>query len=139
MTLTTVPQYDSDRISVRDGRAVVIGAGMAGLLAARVLTNAFDEVTILERDSFPEEPVARRGVPQGRHVHVMLLAGKATLEDTCSRTTGRTCSRPAHIRCHTTPRRGRSTSNWYAAGSTGSMVSNCDRDASSSTTSPTMR
>lgn len=80
MSLVTVPQYDSTRITERGGHAVVVGAGMAGLLATRVLADAFDEVTILERDPAPDEPVARRGVPQGRHIHVMLEAGRATLE-----------------------------------------------------------
>ena len=81
MTLATVPQYDSNRLTERGGRAVVVGAGMAGLLAARVLGDAFEEVTVLERDSVPDEPVARRGVPQGCHTHVMMEAGRATLED----------------------------------------------------------
>jgi 2-polyprenyl-6-methoxyphenol hydroxylase-like FAD-dependent oxidoreductase len=81
MTLATVPQYDSDRLTERSGHAVVVGAGMAGLLAARVLADAFDEVTVLERDPAPDTPVTRRGVPQGRHIHVMLEAGRATLED----------------------------------------------------------
>lgn len=81
MTVATVPQYDTDQMSVWGEHAVVVGAGMDGLLAARVLADAFDEVTVIERDSVPDEPVARRGVPQGRHIHVMLVAGKVTLED----------------------------------------------------------
>jgi 2-polyprenyl-6-methoxyphenol hydroxylase-like FAD-dependent oxidoreductase len=81
MSLGSVPQYNSTRLTERDGHAVVVGAGMAGLLAARVLADAFDEVTVLERDSAPNEPVARRGVPQGRHIHVMMEPGRATLED----------------------------------------------------------
>ncbi|WP_277552437.1 FAD-dependent oxidoreductase [Halobaculum limi] len=62
-------------------QAAVIGAGMAGLLAARVLADAFDEVTVIEKDTFPDEASPRRGVPQGRHIHVMLEAGRSTLED----------------------------------------------------------
>lgn len=81
MTLATVPRYDRTRVPARGGRAVVLGAGIAGLLAARVLADEFEEVTIVERDPLPDEPVARRGVPQARHVHVMLEAGRATLED----------------------------------------------------------
>lgn len=53
---------------------------MAGLLAARVLSDAFEAVTVVERDEFPTEPVPRRGVPQSRHIHVLLEAGRATLE-----------------------------------------------------------
>ena len=54
---------------------------MAGLLAARVLADGYDRVTLIERDPLPEEPVTRRGVPQGRHIHALLEAGRATLED----------------------------------------------------------
>lgn len=81
MSLATVPQYDSNRMSKQGERVVVIGAGMAGLLAARVLADVFDEVVVLERDPLPDESTVRRGIPQGRHIHVMLEAGRATLED----------------------------------------------------------
>ncbi|WP_251341603.1 NAD(P)/FAD-dependent oxidoreductase [Haloplanus halophilus] len=80
MTLATAPGYDADRVTARGDHAVVVGAGVAGLLAARVLADAFDAVTVLERDPPPAGPVARRGVPQARHIHVMLEAGRATLE-----------------------------------------------------------
>jgi 2-polyprenyl-6-methoxyphenol hydroxylase-like FAD-dependent oxidoreductase len=60
---------------------VVVGASMAGLLTARVLADYFQTVTVIERDTFPDEPIARRGVPQGRHIHLLLPAGRATLED----------------------------------------------------------
>jgi 2-polyprenyl-6-methoxyphenol hydroxylase-like FAD-dependent oxidoreductase len=54
---------------------------MAGLLTARILADSHREVTVIERDPTPAEPIARRGVPQGRHVHLLLEAGRATLED----------------------------------------------------------
>lgn len=56
-------------------RAVVMGAGMAGLLAARVLADHVDEVVVLDRDVLPDEPVSRRGIPQGRHLHTLLPGG----------------------------------------------------------------
>jgi 2-polyprenyl-6-methoxyphenol hydroxylase-like FAD-dependent oxidoreductase len=62
-------------------RAVVAGASMAGLLAARALSVHFDQVTIVERDELPRGPEARKGVPQGRHVHVLLLRGHSVLEN----------------------------------------------------------
>ena len=37
-------------------QALVIGGSMAGLLAARVLADHFSQVTILERDRFPDGP-----------------------------------------------------------------------------------
>jgi 2-polyprenyl-6-methoxyphenol hydroxylase-like FAD-dependent oxidoreductase len=59
---------------------VVIGGSIAGLLAARVLSAHFKRVTLVERDTFPDRPAYRNGVPQSRHLHVLLLKGKAILE-----------------------------------------------------------
>ncbi len=64
-----------------DGRAVVIGGSMGGLLAARALSGYFQHVTVLERDSFPEPDGPRKGVPQGRHAHGLLARGREALED----------------------------------------------------------
>jgi 2-polyprenyl-6-methoxyphenol hydroxylase-like FAD-dependent oxidoreductase len=63
-----------------DRHAVVIGGSVAGLLAARTLSASFQRVTVLDRDALPTEPVARRGVPQGRHVHGLTARGAAGLE-----------------------------------------------------------
>ena len=54
---------------------MVVGAGMAGLLAARVLADHFDRVTVLDRDRLPDGPTMRAGVPQGRHLHTLLPGG----------------------------------------------------------------
>lgn len=51
------------------GHAVVLGASMAGLLAARVLADHYDQVFVVERDVLPLGAQPRRGVPQGRLVH----------------------------------------------------------------------
>jgi NADPH-dependent 2,4-dienoyl-CoA reductase/sulfur reductase-like enzyme len=61
--------------------AIVIGGGMAGLLATRVLSERYQQVTLIERDRYPAEPIFRAGVPQGRHAHVLLAKGQALLED----------------------------------------------------------
>jgi 2-polyprenyl-6-methoxyphenol hydroxylase-like FAD-dependent oxidoreductase len=55
--------------------AVVIGGSIAGLLAARVLTDHFRTVTIVERDRLPFAPAARTGAPQSAHQHVLLQRG----------------------------------------------------------------
>jgi len=55
--------------------AVVIGASMSGLLAARVLADFYDQVTVFDRDLLPELPEHRRGVPQGEHGHLLLPRG----------------------------------------------------------------
>jgi 2-polyprenyl-6-methoxyphenol hydroxylase-like FAD-dependent oxidoreductase len=62
-------------------RAVVLGAGMGGLLAARVLADFFETVTVVERDVLPDDPAVRQGVPQGRHVHVLLARGAQILDE----------------------------------------------------------
>ncbi len=81
MTLATVPRYDDTQVSERGGRAVVLGASMAGLFAARVLADGYESVTVVERDPLPDDPEPRRGVPQSSHPHVLLEAGRATIED----------------------------------------------------------
>jgi 2-polyprenyl-6-methoxyphenol hydroxylase-like FAD-dependent oxidoreductase len=60
--------------------AVVIGAGMAGLLAAHVLTGHFRKVTLVDRDRFPDQPGFRKGVPQSRHTHLLLGLGLTSME-----------------------------------------------------------
>ncbi|MGG7575712.1 NAD(P)/FAD-dependent oxidoreductase [Streptomyces sirii] len=62
------------------GQAVVIGAGIAGLLAARVLTDAYKRVVVLEQDTLPDTPRQRPGVPQGHHVHGLTAHGAALIE-----------------------------------------------------------
>ena len=59
--------------------AVVIGASIAGLLAGRVLSDHFERVTLIERDWLSAGVEARKGVPQGRHIHGLLKKGEAIL------------------------------------------------------------
>lgn len=60
--------------------AVVIGGSMAGLMAARVLSDHFDRVTIIERDKLPDAAEYRAGVPQARHLHVLLAHGREIIQ-----------------------------------------------------------
>ena len=62
-------------------QALVLGGSMAGLLTARTLSDFYDTVTVVERDELKEVSVDRRGVPQGRHIHGLLLRGAHALED----------------------------------------------------------
>jgi 2-polyprenyl-6-methoxyphenol hydroxylase-like FAD-dependent oxidoreductase len=55
--------------------AIVLGGSITGLLAARVLSDHFGQVTVIERDALPSAPVARKGVPQSRHLHGFLAGG----------------------------------------------------------------
>src|SRR5690606_37195408 len=65
---------------MKNGTAVVIGGSIAGSCAARVLADHFERVVVLDRDAFPQGPLGRPGVPQGRHVHTLLARGCAELE-----------------------------------------------------------
>jgi len=60
--------------------ALVIGSSMAGMLAARALADHFERVTIAERDIFPAGAEPRKGLPQARHVHILLMKGQECLE-----------------------------------------------------------
>lgn len=61
--------------------AVVLGGSLAGLLAARVLSEHFDRVTLIERDAYPETAEVRKCIPQANHVHGLLLRGRQVLEE----------------------------------------------------------
>jgi 2-polyprenyl-6-methoxyphenol hydroxylase-like FAD-dependent oxidoreductase len=61
--------------------AVVLGASMGGMLAARVLADFYQTVTVVERDVLPDDPTNRRGVPQGRHVHALLRRGGQIIDE----------------------------------------------------------
>jgi 2-polyprenyl-6-methoxyphenol hydroxylase-like FAD-dependent oxidoreductase len=62
-------------------RAVVVGAGMGGLPASRVLADFFEHVVVVERDTLPLDATRRVGIPQGRHTHVLLAGGQQALAD----------------------------------------------------------
>jgi len=65
----------------KSSKAIVIGGSMTGMMAARVLSERFDEVVIIERDNVPDEAIARNGVPQGRHLHLLLARGQQVMEE----------------------------------------------------------
>ena len=64
-----------------DNQAVVLGASLAGLLAARILTERFERVVMIERDVLPPTGEHRRGVPHGRHLHGLHPRGREILEE----------------------------------------------------------
>lgn len=61
--------------------AVVIGASIAGLLAASALSESFDRVTVYDRDDLPDKPEARKGVPQSRQAHGLHASGAAAMNE----------------------------------------------------------
>ncbi|HEX8338985.1 MAG TPA: hypothetical protein VF621_19855, partial [Pyrinomonadaceae bacterium] len=62
------------------GHAVVLGGSLAGLLAARVLADHFELVTVVERDAYPPGAAVRKGVPQAGHVHALMRRGQQVIE-----------------------------------------------------------
>ena len=80
MTAVQIPEPVGDQHRGRS-HALVIGGGIAGLFAGRVLVDHFDRVTLLERDRSLQGPGPRKGAPQARHVHVLLTRGQAILEE----------------------------------------------------------
>jgi flavin-dependent dehydrogenase len=67
------------RIQKRE-KAIVIGGSIAGLMTARVLSEYFEDVLIIDKDEFPEQPVDRAGVPHGFHPHRFTARGKMITE-----------------------------------------------------------
>ncbi len=65
----------------KETRALIIGGGIAGLLAARVLSDYYDQVQIIERDMLPEEPGTRAGAPQSFHLHVLSVRGRGIMQN----------------------------------------------------------
>jgi flavin-dependent dehydrogenase len=61
-------------------RAIVVGAGISGLSAARALSEFCEEVVIVERDALPDDATPRPGVPQGKHPHGLLASAMTALE-----------------------------------------------------------
>jgi 2-polyprenyl-6-methoxyphenol hydroxylase-like FAD-dependent oxidoreductase len=59
--------------------AVVIGGSLAGLMTARVLADHFESVTVLERDHIEPGPALHRSIPQGNHLHGLLLGGQRVM------------------------------------------------------------
>lgn len=59
--------------------AVVIGGSLTGLMTARVLADHFDHVTVLERDHIDDQPAVHKSIPQGHHIHALLLGGLQVL------------------------------------------------------------
>lgn len=56
------------------GHAVVVGGSIAGVLAAAA--RHFERVTVIERDELTDEPVIRKGAPQGSQIHVLPPIGE---------------------------------------------------------------
>lgn len=81
----------------RYGSAVAVGGGIGGSMAARVLSDHFERVTVLEEDVFPDSAEQRRGVPQGNHIHGLLSRGRSVLDTYYPGFTEEAVGRTAHL------------------------------------------
>ncbi|BFV56576.1 FAD-dependent monooxygenase [Kitasatospora sp. CMC57] len=77
-------------------RAIVIGGGLSGVLAATALSHHVDQVTVIESDKYPEQPAPRRGMPQGRQNHMLTAGGAAALDQLLPGTTDLLFAAGAH-------------------------------------------
>lgn len=68
-------------MSHRYSSAIVLGASMSGLLAARALSGQFEHVTVVERDVLPQGDEVRKGVPQSGHAHGLLASGYRVMDE----------------------------------------------------------
>lgn len=73
-------QAERCTVSRIGARAVVLGASISGLLGARVLSEYYDEVVVVERDTLTVDAMPRRGVPQARHGHALQSGGAEVLD-----------------------------------------------------------
>ena len=62
------------------GTAVVIGGSIAGIAAAKVCSETFERVIVLEKDDPHRRREGRPGAAQGWHLHHLLTAGQIELE-----------------------------------------------------------
>jgi predicted NAD/FAD-dependent oxidoreductase len=76
-----VTAYSTARKAPIGKHAIALGASMAGLLAARVLGDFYTTVTVVERGTLGDTAAVRKGVPQGRHTHGLLMRGAQALEE----------------------------------------------------------
>ncbi|UQI49705.1 FAD-dependent monooxygenase (plasmid) [Streptomyces sp. HU2014] len=74
------PNRTTDDRPARHRRAVILGAGMTGMLAAAALAPHTDEVILVDRDELPPAPAPRKGLPQARHAHLLWSGGARTIE-----------------------------------------------------------
>jgi 2-polyprenyl-6-methoxyphenol hydroxylase-like FAD-dependent oxidoreductase len=77
-------------------RALVLGSGVAGILAAAALARHGYHVTIIEKDNLPAEPAPRKGIPQARHAHLLWSGGARAVEALLPGTTAQLVAAGAH-------------------------------------------
>ena len=60
--------------------AIILGGSIAGMLTARALSEHFERVTIIEKDTLTQQNVPRKSVAHGHHLHIVLARGLEIME-----------------------------------------------------------
>ncbi|WP_217167204.1 NAD(P)/FAD-dependent oxidoreductase [Streptomyces sp. AC512_CC834] len=107
--------------------AVVIGGGLAGLLAARVLSRHADRVTVIEGDTYPDGPQQRKGLPQGRQNHMLMAGGAEALDQLLPGTVARLTAAGAHTLRMGQDMLTRSSEGWFRTFEDESYTVACSR------------
>ncbi|MBT2478894.1 FAD-dependent monooxygenase [Streptomyces sp. ISL-94] len=108
-------------------KAVVLGGGFAGVLAATVLARHVDEVTVVEGGRYPAGPEPRPGLPQAFHSHVLVTAGAEALETLLPGTLAALAARGAHRRGLPDGALILSADGWFRRHETGAYLVSCSR------------
>ncbi|MFE7133793.1 FAD-dependent oxidoreductase [Streptomyces sp. NPDC057638] len=117
--------------SLRTGsphRAVVVGGGFAGMLAAAACRAFVGEVVVVERDALPGGPQPRRGLPQARHAHMLWEGGAAAIESLVPGVTGRLLDAGARRIPLPTGMVSLSAEGWYRRWPESHYLMACSRD-----------
>ncbi|AWW39744.1 MULTISPECIES: FAD-dependent oxidoreductase [Streptomyces] len=115
-------------MSERTATAVVLGGSLAGMLAARALAGTVGRVVVVERDTLPTGPDARRGLPQARHVHQLWSGGALALEDLLPGIIERLTGAGAHRQRVTTDMVMLSAQGWFRRWAQSHFMLLCTRD-----------
>lgn len=108
-------------------KAVVLGGGFAGVLAAAVLAGHVDDVAILESGWYPTGPGIRPGLPQAYHNHVLMADGARALETLFPGILGALFACGAHRRGLTGEALIFSSQGWFRRRETGAYFISCSR------------
>ncbi|MFH5184272.1 hypothetical protein ACHHV8_17410 [Paenibacillus sp. TAB 01] len=63
-----------------EGKAIIIGGSIAGLMTAKAVSQFFEEILIIDKDEFSAAPENRAGTPQAFHPHRFTQRGKLITE-----------------------------------------------------------
>ncbi|MFI6053166.1 FAD-dependent oxidoreductase [Streptomyces violascens] len=110
------------------GRAVVVGGGLAGMLAAAALSGTVDEITVIEQDALPAGPEPRRNLPQARHAHILWSGGAEAMERLLPGVTKAWLAAGAHRIPLTSGMVALSPQGWYRRWHDSHYLISCGRD-----------